>query len=274
MYLIEEPENGIQSRAVETMYQSLSNVYGAQVLLATHSPVIFSLVEPEHLLCFAKTADGATDIVLGSRAPSLHDWRGETNLATLFAAGVLDEWRRAQPTARPRRAGRGYGHGADDGSTPLPDGRARDPDTRLGPLSASERTTEAVARELTEFLRSFSRRYRYALVMFDREGCGKEDRSRDELESDMELKLQNSGSPDRSAVVVIDPELEVWLWTDSSQLDQVAGWAGASPSLRQSIVGAGFNIGERQASPAEGCVQGCPETRAEAPVPGAVRTAG
>ena len=89
VYLIEEPENGIHPRAVETMYQSLSNVYGAQVLLATHSPVILSLVEPKQLLCFAKTSEGATDIVLGSEHPSLLDWKGETSLGTLFAAGVL-----------------------------------------------------------------------------------------------------------------------------------------------------------------------------------------
>jgi predicted ATPase len=89
VYLIEEPENGVHPRAVETMYQSLSNVPTAQVLLATHSPIILNLVEPEQLLCFAKTRDGATDIVLGKQHPSLQDWRRDTNLADLFAAGIL-----------------------------------------------------------------------------------------------------------------------------------------------------------------------------------------
>lgn len=89
IYLIEEPENGIHPRAVETMYQSLSSVYGAQILLATHSPVILSLVEPEELLCFAKDENGATDIVLGSNHPALREWQRDTNLSTLFAAGVL-----------------------------------------------------------------------------------------------------------------------------------------------------------------------------------------
>lgn len=37
-YLIEEPENGIHPRNVETVFESLSSVYDAQVLLATHSP--------------------------------------------------------------------------------------------------------------------------------------------------------------------------------------------------------------------------------------------
>jgi predicted ATPase len=89
VYLIEEPENGIHPRAVETMYQSLSSVYSAQILMATHSPVILGIVEPEKVLCFARNAVGATDIVLGSEHPALRDWRGETNFSTLFAAGVL-----------------------------------------------------------------------------------------------------------------------------------------------------------------------------------------
>ncbi len=89
VYLIEEPENGIHPRAVETMFQSLSSVYDAQILLATHSPVILSVAQPEQILCFARTNEGATDIVRGSEHPVLRDWRGETNLGVLFAAGVL-----------------------------------------------------------------------------------------------------------------------------------------------------------------------------------------
>ncbi len=89
IYLVEEPENGIHPRAVETMFQSLSSVCGAQILLATHSPVLLSLVEPGQLLCFAKTPDGKTDIVRGSKHPALMEWRGETNLSVLFASGVL-----------------------------------------------------------------------------------------------------------------------------------------------------------------------------------------
>jgi len=89
IYLIEEPENGIHPRAVDTMHQSLSSVYDAQILMATHSPVILSVVEPKDVLCFAKTAEGATDIVEGDRHPKLKDWRGEENLGVLFAGGVL-----------------------------------------------------------------------------------------------------------------------------------------------------------------------------------------
>ncbi len=89
VYLVEEPENGIHPRTVETMIQSLSSVYNAQILLATHSPVILSVASPESVLCFAKNEEGATDIVFGSEHPELQDWKGEENLGVLFAAGVL-----------------------------------------------------------------------------------------------------------------------------------------------------------------------------------------
>jgi predicted ATPase len=87
-YLIEEPENGIHPQAIDTMYHSLSSVYNAQILMATHSPVILSIAEPDKVLCFAKI-EGATDIVLGSKHPILREWKREVDLGTLFASGVL-----------------------------------------------------------------------------------------------------------------------------------------------------------------------------------------
>ena len=89
IYLIEEPENGIHPRAMESMFQSLSSVYGAQILMATHSPVVLSIAEAKDVLCFAKTPSGSTDIVNGIDHPRLKEWKQETNLGELFAAGVL-----------------------------------------------------------------------------------------------------------------------------------------------------------------------------------------
>ncbi len=89
VYLIEEPENGIHPRAVETVIQSLSSVYEAQVLVASHSPVVLSKVKPAEVLCFAKRSDGSTDIVAGSEHPSLRSWRGVPDFSVLYASGVL-----------------------------------------------------------------------------------------------------------------------------------------------------------------------------------------
>jgi predicted ATPase len=89
VYLIEEPENGIHPQAVETVFQSLSSAYGSQILCATHSPVVLSLAEPEQILCFARTDEGATDVVSGREHPNLREWKRTADLGTLFAAGVL-----------------------------------------------------------------------------------------------------------------------------------------------------------------------------------------
>jgi len=89
VFLIEEPENGIHPKAIETVYQSLSSVYSAQILLASHSPIILSMVKPHDVLCFAKTREGITDIVNGSEHPKLKNWKGAINLSDLFAGGIL-----------------------------------------------------------------------------------------------------------------------------------------------------------------------------------------
>jgi predicted ATPase len=89
-FLIEEPENGIHPRAIETVFQSLSSMYASQVLVATHSPIALNMVEPTDVLCFAKDESGATDIVSVDQHPALKDWkRGEPDLGAIFAAGIL-----------------------------------------------------------------------------------------------------------------------------------------------------------------------------------------
>lgn len=87
--LIEEPENGIHPKAMETVMQSLSSVYAAQVLCATHSPVVLSLLRSRQVLCFGKTDDGAVDIVRGDDHPRLRAWKSALNVGELFATGVL-----------------------------------------------------------------------------------------------------------------------------------------------------------------------------------------
>lgn len=89
VFLIEEPENGIHPKAIECLFQSLSSVYNAQILLASHSPVILGMIELKDLLCFAKTSEGVTDIVKGMDHPKLKEWKGNPNLNLLFASGIL-----------------------------------------------------------------------------------------------------------------------------------------------------------------------------------------
>ena len=87
IYLIEEPENGIHPGAVSTAYDSLSSMYEAQVLLATHSTVVLNAAELDDVLCFAKDETGATDIVLGSEHPMLRNWQGQVDLGDTAGGG-------------------------------------------------------------------------------------------------------------------------------------------------------------------------------------------
>lgn len=82
------------------------------------------------------------------------------------------------------------------------------------------------------FIRPFVRRFAHAIVMFDREGCGKEDKTREELEQQVASALSRSGWSDRAAVIVIDPELENWVFSDSPEVDAAMGWSGNNPLLR------------------------------------------
>ncbi|WP_071650335.1 methylation-associated defense system AAA family ATPase MAD3 [Spirochaeta thermophila] len=87
--LVEEPENGIHPKAIQTVYQALSSVHKGQILVATHSPLFMALAEPKDLLIFSRTASGSTVIVRGDEHPALKDWRKHHSLDVLFASGVL-----------------------------------------------------------------------------------------------------------------------------------------------------------------------------------------
>jgi hypothetical protein len=82
------------------------------------------------------------------------------------------------------------------------------------------------------FLRLFLNDYQCALVLFDHEGCGREQMTRLELETDVEGRLKANGWGDRCAVIVISPELEAWVWSDSPVVDEALGWRDRTPSMR------------------------------------------
>ncbi len=83
------------------------------------------------------------------------------------------------------------------------------------------------------FLEPFVRSHRHALVVFDHHGCGWEDCCPDEVEADLESRLSRAGWEGRCAVVVVAPELETWVWSDSPHVDSELGWAGRHPTLRE-----------------------------------------
>jgi hypothetical protein len=84
-----------------------------------------------------------------------------------------------------------------------------------------------------EFLRPFHRTHAHALVLMDRVGGGAlvEQQPRTDLEQEIEQHLSGNGWRDRAAAIVIDPEIEIWVWSRVPEVDIALGWTGRRPSL-------------------------------------------
>jgi hypothetical protein len=83
-----------------------------------------------------------------------------------------------------------------------------------------------------DFLHPFIKTHAHALVFMDREGSGQDQSERTELEEQIETRLRTSGWESRARAVVIDPELDIWVWSDSPHVDSVLGWTEEEPALR------------------------------------------
>ena len=95
-------------------------------------------------------------------------------------------------------------------------------------------------RRAHDFLRPFASRYERALVLLDHAGCGREAVERSGLESELEGRLGDAGWGDRAAAIVISPELENWVWSDSPHIDRALGWVGREVPLKDWLVEKGF----------------------------------
>lgn len=92
-----------------------------------------------------------------------------------------------------------------------------------------------VFRRAHELLRPFLNTHRHALVVLDQKFGG--ERPADEVRSEILSRLRQNGWGDRCEVVVIDPELEVWLLQDSPHVQRAVRVSGAS--LRSHLEKAG-----------------------------------
>ena len=78
----------------------------------------------------------------------------------------------------------------------------------------------------------FLRQAAHALVIFDHDGSGQEERDASDLVSDLQSRLSKGGWNDRAEVIVVEPELEVWVWSESPEVEKTLGWSGQSTNLR------------------------------------------
>ena len=99
-------------------------------------------------------------------------------------------------------------------------------------------------RESAQVLENYRSRAEFALVLFDWEGSGREETPASQLETEVEISLSQSGWTDRCAAVVIAPELEAWVWSDSPHVAVSLGSSGDVEALRQWLAEEGFEFHE------------------------------
>lgn len=88
-------------------------------------------------------------------------------------------------------------------------------------------------RKAADLLRVPQRTHRHAMLLFDLHGCGADAVCRGALEEEVERKLHASGWPEGDvAVVVLEPELESWVWSSSPKVADVLGWQDERDQLR------------------------------------------
>ena len=78
-------------------------------------------------------------------------------------------------------------------------------------------------RRAADRLRGYAHDHAHALVMFDRDGSG-DSSPREDIQTSVDAQLSAAGWPDRSKTIVIDPELEVWIWGSSPHVARLLGW--------------------------------------------------
>lgn len=87
-------------------------------------------------------------------------------------------------------------------------------------------------RRAGSFARAFVNDHNYALVLFDKVGSGDERAERQRIQNAVEGDLRRNGWENRSKAIVIEPELETWVWSTSANVGKVLGWNEGTGVLR------------------------------------------
>lgn len=102
-----------------------------------------------------------------------------------------------------------------------------------GDLLRYNRRDAGCARDAVNILRPVQQSHRHALLLFDHHGSGKEDRAAELLEEKIEEDLFRSGWDEGTvAVVIMEPELEAWVWSGSVHVPKILGWESDGEGLR------------------------------------------
>jgi hypothetical protein len=88
-----------------------------------------------------------------------------------------------------------------------------------------------------KFLRPFADLYKHALLMFDFEGCGEQNKDKVELKDELDKNLADAGWNCRACTIVFVPEFERWIWVDSPYLEKTLNWDIGKGRLKEWLIG-------------------------------------
>ena len=83
------PESGLDAASLKAVYEALSRPSNAQVLIATSSPALLGLANPEEILCCSRNVEGAVTVVAGNAHPEFEKWQDAGDNVRLFAPELL-----------------------------------------------------------------------------------------------------------------------------------------------------------------------------------------
>ena len=96
-------------------------------------------------------------------------------------------------------------------------------------------------REGVEFLRSVQADYQHGLLLLDATWDG----APNDLQAQLDNAIRQAGLQNWARAIVIEPELEAWVWSDSPHVEEILGWCGRKPTLREWLDQQGLWTGSR-----------------------------
>jgi hypothetical protein len=91
-----------------------------------------------------------------------------------------------------------------------------------------------------ETLALLRKQFRNGIAMLDWEGSGTKAKSAIELEQELDARLRQSWR-DRAKAIVIEPELDVWIWGSDNALREILEWPGGQ-TIRQWLAARGYKF--------------------------------
>jgi hypothetical protein len=95
--------------------------------------------------------------------------------------------------------------------------------------------------DAVDLLRPVQPTHKHAILLFDHHGSGAENTPRQEIEQELEERLSRSGWQEgHASVLVLEPELESWVWSRSTHVAAHLGWAGQEREMHRFLARQGL----------------------------------